>query len=125
MSDDESFKNAMIALILHVDSMELNDGTYMRVAHALKGIYDKIGVEEEPSILDAEEEQSEEQSEEESEYEIAKTAIMHDNVDTMNLILQRNTEFITGCYAEFMSIAIGYGSINCARSLIELHSSAR
>ncbi len=124
MSDAEAFKNAMISLILHVDSMELNDGTYMRVANALKAIYDKIGVVEESAetaILDAEEEESEEQL----EYEMVKDAIIHDNVDTMSLILQRRTNFITEYYAEFMSIAIGYGSINCARRLIELHSFTR
>jgi hypothetical protein len=121
MSDDESFKNAMIELILHVDSMELNDGTYMRVANALKAIYDKIGVIEEPSETQISE--IEEDDEEQLEYEMAKDAIVYDNVDTMTLILQRHINFVTDCHAEFMSIAIGYGSINCARRLIELHSS--
>lgn len=129
---DESFKNAMIELILHVDSMKLDDGTYLRVANALKEVYDKIGVIEEPSetlIVEAtaqlEEESEDEQTEDESEYEIIRAAIMHDNVDTMNLILQRNAEFLADYYTEFMAIAITHVSVSCMQRLIQLRHSTQ
>lgn len=109
---DESFKDALMNLVLHLDTMELDDGTYMRVANTLRDIYNKVGNE---PVLNG---NYEDDGSDISIHDHAEAAIIHDNYDTFRLIYERY-ENIREIAIEYIMMAINHGSIECLTYLVE------
>ena len=108
---DESFKDALMNLLLHMDSMDIEEGIYMRVADALTEIYNNVGHNNSALSED-----------DDDEANSIAAAIVHDNYDTLRMIVERNNYNFNDHSLQLLSYlitAIEYSSIQCLTYLVE------